>query len=555
MPKLTLLAELVRPNSERCIIAATATTIYRYNSGLNAWVIIGSGFSANARRWQSVPINGYMIFNNGVDLPVSYRVEDATVTPLKELREVGVASVKWIAHYNGFLFGMNVVTVIDTELPGILAGGSPYGIVPTNKTNHIPYRVIWSEFGEPTNWAPLFKVMLAGSTNTIPLPFIPSGFIAGVTRVAVINGGPENTTLGGDTAHPEGILITNIVGNSIVLEVPTDAAAGTSYPREVQITRWTDVSAISGYKDLQGDASHILGGLALHSTLIIYRDKGIYVARYTGNVADPFDWKERVPGTSNVPIWMEAVATVGDDEYHLYPGNGKYFFAFDGVNPPTIHPVMDETRKRFFAGLSDSSDVWATNNPMTAESWFCRPEFAIAFDYIKRTASEINAEIDSAGIVTKPDWDFDWFLLSVAGSVLIYGRELGVPTTFLREGVNPGGRLVFGRGVIASGNRADAFNEKRLRSYQLHFASVQEEIAMRLKLYSAHSASAARAELVNEVIDNPAEDGGMLPMHFQALYFQDELHIEGDEDRDVRFVGRILEGGYVHSSGVPRNSG
>lgn len=548
MPKLTVLAEVVRPNSDRCIVAATATTIYRYNHLLGSWAVIGDGFSPLGKRWQTVHINGWIVFNNAVDLPVSYRVEDSAVIPLYELREVGVASVGWITHYNGFLFGMNVVTIIDAQLATVMNGVAPYGLVDPSLTNHIPYRVIWSEFGEPRNWAPVFKFILNASTDTFVLPFPSSIFVSGVTRVAVINGGPENTTLGGDIANPEGVLVTNVAGSTITLAVPTDVAV--TYPREVQITRWTDITAITGYKDLQGDATEILGGKALHSVLVIYRDKGIYVARYTGNPDDPFDWKERVPGTPNVPIWMEALATVGDDEYHLYPGNGKYFFAFDGVNPPAVHAVMDETRRRFFADLTDQSDVFAVNNPLTQETWFCRPWFTVAFDYVKKTASEIDAEIESAGIVTKPNDDFDWFLIAIGGLVYVYGRELGAPTTFLRAGINPGARLVWGRGVV----RRDSFNETRIRSYQTQFSSHDGTLAMRVKLYASHSASAARTELINEVIANPGETGNMIPVHFQSIYWQDELHVEGVEDIEVRYIGRLLEEQKIQSAGVARNA-
>ena len=546
MARLNLLAEVVRPNSDRCAIAASATTIYRFNYASGNWSIIGTNFSPLGKRWQTVQINGWIIFNNGVDLPVSYRVEDTAVQPIHELREVGVASVGWITHYNGFLFAMNVVTVIAESLPAVMSGANPYGIVTPSLTNHIPYRVIWSEFGQPRNWSPIFKVTLNASTANITLPFISPTLIVGV-RVAVINGGPDGTTLGGDEAHPEGILITAVAGSTITLEIPTDAAL--DYPREVQVLRWTDISAISSYKDLQGDATEILGGKALHSVLIIYRDKGIYVARYTGSPSAPFDWKERVPGTPNVPMWMDALVTVGDDEYHLYPGAGKFFFAFDGVNPPSVHAVMDETRKRFFAGLTDSSEVWAVNNPLTQESWFCRSGFTMCFDYARRTASEIDAEFSAAALITRPGEDYDWFIIAINHIIFVYGRVLGEPTTYKRNGVNPGGRLVWGRGAFG-----DTFNEKRVRSHQVQLSSRDGPLEMRVRLYSAHTASAPRIELVNEVLDDPAGEGGMIPLHFQDVYFQDELHIEGDGDVEVRFVGRLLERSGVRNSGSTRHN-
>ncbi len=545
--KLSLLAENVRPNSERCVIAATKTTIYRYTYSTGLWTTIGTGFSTNGRRWQAVTINGYIILNNAVDLPVSYRVEHGSVTPVRELRENGIASVKWITHYNGFLFCLNVTRIIPAQLNGVMNGLTPYGLVASNLTETIPYRVIWSDFSDPTNWAPLFNVTMAAASATITLPFASSAFVAGQTRVAVLNGGADGTTLGGDEDYPEGILVTNVVGNVLTLEITTHA--GLSYPRTVQVTRWSDISTMSKYKDLQGDASHIICAKPLHSTLVVYRTKGIFVGRYKADVEEPFDWRERVPETENVPIWGEAVATVGDDEMHLYPGSGDFFFSFDGVNPPERHAVMDETRRRFFSGITEASDVWAVKNPLTHEIWFCRPTFTVCYDYFRKTASEMDAEVDAAAFVSKPGWEDDWFILSIGGSVFTYGRENGAATTFLRDGVNPGGRLVWGRNSFG-----DTYGEKGVGGYLMQFASIQQAMPIRFKLFGAHSASSTREELLNEIIADPMLDGGHLPLHYLATYFQDELHIAGDGDLDVRFIGRVLERASVNSKSVTRKN-
>ena len=566
--KLTLLAENIRPNSQRCIVAATPTTIYRFTYETGAWTEIGTGFTPGSR-WQSTSIDGYLIMNNGVDLPQSYRVEDTSVQPLKELREVGVAKVKWIVEYNGFLVCLNITTIIQTHLATILSGPNPYGIVPVEQTNTISYRVIWSEFGKPLNWAPAFTATLPappGPTNVIPLPHRSSVFIPNVTRVAVINGGPDGGTLGGDEAHPNGILVTAVSSSSpftITLEVPTAPEVPTTdptyptYPRTVTVMRWEDQSTMSAYKDLQGDSSYILCGYVLHTMLIVYRSRGIYVGRYKADVAEPFDWKERVEETPNVPIWPEAVSVVGDDEYHLYPGRGNFFYAFDGVNPPAIHPVMDQTRRRFFAGLSNASMVWTVANPVSKESWFVRTGFTLCYDHVNKTCSEMNASIDAAAYVSRPGLDADreryedWFILSIDGVVYTYGRANGVVTTFLRDGVSPGGKLVWGRGAFGDprGN-GDTFNEKKLRTVLLHFASQQESLSLRYKLFASHDAQSTPIECLNEVITT---DETMIPVHFLATYFQDELHIEGGEDRDLRFIGRVYERSIVRSASVTRN--
>lgn len=562
--KLTLLAENIRPNSDRCIVAATPTTIYRFTYNTGLWTVIGSGFTPGSR-WQSTTIDGYLILNNAVNMPQSYRVEDSAVQPVKELREVGVARVKWIVEYNGFLVCLNITNIIAAELAGILSGPDPYGLVPANKTNTISYRVIWSEFGKPLNWAPAFTATLPAPMAVIPLPYPSSIFIPGVTRVAVINGGPDGGTLGGDEAHPNGILVVAASGSSITLEVPTAPEVPTTnptyptYPRTVTVVRWEDQSTMSAYKDLQGDSSYIICGYVLHTMLIVYRSRGIYVGRYKADVAEPFDWKERVEETPNVPIWPEAVSVVGDDEYHLYPGRGNFFYAFDGVNPPAIHPVMDETRRRFFDGINNTSMVWTVANPVSKESWFVRPGFTLCYDHVHKTCSEMDVSIDAAAYVSRPvvsnvsagASDEDWFILSIDGVVYTYGRVNGVALTFLRDGVSPGGRLVWGRGAFGDprGN-GDTFNEKKLRSCLLHWASNQASLAVRFKLFAAHAAQSPRVTCVDEVVTT---DEGLIPVHYLATYFQDEIHIEGSGDVDLRFIGRVYERSIVRSASVTRN--
>ena len=60
------------------------------------WLVIADGKAtedAGAHRWESESLNGFSIFNNGRDLPLTYRVGDKVAEPIYELREQGVASV------------------------------------------------------------------------------------------------------------------------------------------------------------------------------------------------------------------------------------------------------------------------------------------------------------------------------------------------------------------------------------------------------------------------------------------------------------------------------
>lgn len=145
---VTLVTMARQPNGRTAIIAATPTTIYRYfsledgayfegtganayfeESGVDApyfdddpgeWLVIGTGFSTSGKRWQAVNINGYLVLNNQVDLPVTYRVEEYEVVPIYELREAGIASVGCIAEYNGILMVGDVSEIHDDKLVEIM---------------------------------------------------------------------------------------------------------------------------------------------------------------------------------------------------------------------------------------------------------------------------------------------------------------------------------------------------------------------------------------------------------------------------------------------------
>lgn len=116
-----------RPNGEHAILAGSKTRLWRYvadNGGgyfvadavvddyveenTAQWILIGSGFSALGHRWEHHNIDGSTILNNGVDLPVSFRIEDNEVKPLYELRDQGIASVGTIGEINGILMACDI---------------------------------------------------------------------------------------------------------------------------------------------------------------------------------------------------------------------------------------------------------------------------------------------------------------------------------------------------------------------------------------------------------------------------------------------------------------
>jgi hypothetical protein len=139
---ITLIHEARRPNGQKAIIVGTPTTLYRYFSlengdvfeagvfevfptdpdgptfsgDLGDWIIIADGFNPDAQRWEAVSINGWSIFNNGLDPEYSYRVEHLTARNMYELRESGVACVGCIAEFFGILMLADICEIQEEKL-------------------------------------------------------------------------------------------------------------------------------------------------------------------------------------------------------------------------------------------------------------------------------------------------------------------------------------------------------------------------------------------------------------------------------------------------------
>lgn len=123
---LNRLAELRRPNGERVVVAASRTKIKKFDTATGLWSTIGSGYSAQGKRWQVDTMNGYLVLNNTVDLIVSYRVEEAAVVPMYELRDVGIARVGRLRQNNGFILIADITEIQADQLDKWMRGYSNF---------------------------------------------------------------------------------------------------------------------------------------------------------------------------------------------------------------------------------------------------------------------------------------------------------------------------------------------------------------------------------------------------------------------------------------------
>ncbi len=518
--------EAVRPNGQRSVVVATQTTLHRYAYATGTWDNIGSGFSNTGKRWQAVSLDGYLILNNGVDLPVSFRVEDNAVVQLKELREIGVAAAGTVAVFNGFLLFADITEILSAELAGVMSGGSPYGVVASNKTQRVRYKIAWSDYNNPTNWAPLITGTIQSATkNKVTLAYPVSAFTTS-TKVAVIGAAADGGTLGGDEANPDGITISSISGAELTLAVSANASL--TYPLTVQVTRFSDVSTFAGSAQIQDDSTAVTRMLPLNrGILAIYRESSIFHARYTGEVENPFVFTPAYNGR-NVPFYPDAVQELTGDR-HVYPTENS-FYVYDGAGEPRLFAPLDDAKELFFTSLTASS-VFAAHNPITKELWFCTNNGVLAYDYVSDTASWIDEAYTSAGYVRKPDGtsstdpsDF-WFLCARAGRVLRYGLTLAGVATYTRikddDATATSYTATLRGGLAAFG---DEHNEKDLLSYAPVLSSPSADVDVTVTLYGTDQPANAVDLLCTVALTNPTVTAAV-PTFFRNIYFRDSLSV------------------------------
>lgn len=518
--------EAVRPNGQRAVVVATRTTIYKFDYTTGTWSTIGSGYSASGDRWQTESLDGYLIFNNGVDLLFTYRVEESSTVPIHELRAIGVAAVGTIAVFNGFLLCGDITEIQTAELPGIMNGGTPYGLVDPSKTNRIRYKIIWADYNAPRNWAPIIAGTIQSLTkNVVTLAYASNSFAIG-DKVAVIGAGAGGGTLGGDESNPDGILITNVVGNVLTLAVQADNAL--TFPLSVTVTRFKDVSTFAGSATLTDDSSGIRAIRQLNRGLfVVYRETGIFHGRYTGQVETPFMFTP-IYGGRNVPFYPHAIQELSGDR-HVYPTETA-FYVYDGAGEPTLFQPLHDAKDLFFIG-AQPGDVFAAHNPLTMELWFFTTNGVLTYDYVKGTAAWIDEAYSAFAYVRKPDGtnstgpsDY-WFLLSRAGRVLRYGLSQTGVGSYFRVSDSTGLPVPYTAsirsGLFGGGNEND---EKDLLAFTPLLSSLSNDVDLRVTLFGCDNPSRDPQVLCEVTLDEPLV-APTIPCFFRNIYFQDQIDV------------------------------
>jgi hypothetical protein len=123
--KTTLWALTATEDTHYVLSAAGAADYFASGSYVDetqyGWIQIASGLSSAGRRWEAVVCGDFLVLNNGVDLPLTYRPGDMAAKPIYELREQQIASVGTIAVHGGILLCMDLWQINDADFANLMA--------------------------------------------------------------------------------------------------------------------------------------------------------------------------------------------------------------------------------------------------------------------------------------------------------------------------------------------------------------------------------------------------------------------------------------------------
>lgn len=538
------------------------------------WIVIGDHFSLQGKRWEVENINGYMIFNNSVDLPVTYRVEETRVVPIYEMREQGIAAVGTIsAMPNGILMCGDISEIQAAHLAEWFnTAPDPYAVYTnTRYIDRTTYRVIWSEIDEPRRWGLVVKGSILANTNTITTEFPVRGF--NINESIVITG--AGASHAGGTADNLTANILYIAGTSIVIDTLalTDV---TNTPIEASDSE----GGITGFEDIQDDASGIVKMMPLADQMVIYKDTTVCLASYTGTVEQPFAFLQRKIQKELSCYYRNTLCLVQSqaESFHIYAGRNN-FYRFDLTSQqPIVVPKFDACSTVFFdvATLAKTEEIYATTNGISHEIWFVLPcdasisdqtDRALCYDFTYDSFSTTDFPGTAGATIRKPlaglasGAEQDWFLLGTAeGAVLLYGftnEPQNLPdwnnqeSIWFRRFANPYNGTKFGYTTVTWSGLAkygSSYNEKDLRTLVPLWSSHSPNTPILVEIWAAHNANSTLTFVGSQTVSNPQT---AVELFARSNYFQYRLIIDG-MDNACELAGLLQDVTYVDSRSATR---
>lgn len=554
------IGEARRANGEVVPVGVSGNKVYWWSWTTGQWTQIGSGYSATpASRWQIVNVGSYTVFNNGTDLPFTWVIGDAAVTPIYELREQGYASVREITQSNGMLLCFDITEILPAELSGILNGTDPYGLVAANKTQRKAYLKLWSNIGNPRDFAAVVAGSGSAGSPNVTMAWPMTSFQTG-DEIIVIGGGTAGgnlTTTVDSTTSGTGLVLTDNLITAVT---------------NAQVLKSTALNSVVGSYELEDDGSAVLRALPLQNRVVAYKSSGeIFVGYFTGDLDEPwvYDRIYRPDGESRGLRFPYTLVDVAG-RYHLYAGD-RHFYTFSlGSQEPQRHPVLRHCEKTLFfkpiaAATSDYSTVrntvFAAVNGATSEVFFKVPNAtpanstALAYDFANEKASVVTGfNFACASTIRKPtalktsDEQELWFIMGGAsgadGVVTTYGRSNLNLLTMTRNG------SAFNR-IIESGYIS--FGEpnmfKDVTRYGVNCDTANRPITAVISVTDAPQS--ALSDVYTKSNLNGSGQPTLVGVFKRAVYFRDRI-VTVPTSSAMRISGRVWHVALVEGNVVPR---
>lgn len=549
-----------RANGKVAIVGCGAGKIKYFDYDGNAWVTIGSGYSTAAdagfRFWQIVDIASYAVFNNGRDLPCTWQIGDGAVVPLYEMREAGYASVGDICEFNGILRCADILEINDADQAAVMSDPLPYKtIVDGASTTRINFRRIWSNVGDPRDFAASTPGSISAASNIVTLDYPMASLQVGDTVLVLgagTAGGNLRTSL--DAISLDGLTLT--LGDDASTTV-TGAA----------VQKNTALETIVGFDDLDDDGSAVIRQMVLKNRLISLKASGhVFEEYYDGDLDRPFI-AERMCRTPRALRFPRALINV-KDRYLLFPSDRHFYRYSIGSQELLEDETLFGAEKELFfsriAGL-DKYEVFAADNGCTGEALFAYrwnayeesyygANRALAVNY--NEGNESCAEVDDfnftcAATVQKPiaglacDEIEQWFLMGDAnGKVTLWGETNLEVLTLLRYG--EAFRASLGGGLLVAGSDT---KPKYVRRFSLLPSDPVSAGSVELTIYGAKATNAAPVALVTKTLANPIFPG-VANLHYRKPYFK--YRLTSDADVPLRIAGHVWEIATTDTSDVDR---
>lgn len=467
----------------------------------------------------------------------------------------------------GFIDATHVFVDSDIAVPiGIFSIENPDTYAKYDLAQHInriSYQVNWSMNDLPTRFAPVLRGSIEAGSWTLKLAN-PAKSVA-IGDQLLVSGAGEG---GGNMIAK----VLYVAANQIV---SLDTAAVTTV-RDGLVEKNDALNSIVGFAEIQDDTSGIIRMLELGGQLVIYKDTAICLARYTGDVDQPFVFGgpgrlKRIP--SSHALFYRNTLMMVNNAFHLYAGRGS-FYRLDLVTLfPQVMPELEVCKDIFFkrARLGDSKWLFAADNILTHEIFFGGLSNALdgvlCLDYQQMTASSSALRISAAGAVKQPSVaaqaaeQTDWFIMGTGfGVVLIYGLVIPDRGATLWNGRD---RIFYRRdafpfsatqndydSVLASGLSAfgSAHTEKDIRAWIPMLAGGSPSEPLDFELLGTRNIEEEPQVLAAETVEPPET---LVSLFSRDFHLGDRITVFGI-DRRVELVGRIFEISGVRSQSAGR---